>query len=131
MDGGAKKERPERGAGWRVMNSWPVPSRMPSNLCYKKGHPSCRQAAVLYTNARAQKHSARMLGSLSLKGHSDHSQRRLSVPQQTLLRRGDVPLHCFYGAIRRGNVMTSVTSSFFSCCYFILFFFLFTLVVVL
>lgn len=35
-----------------VMHSWPIPSRMPSDLCYKAGHPSCRQTAALYTNAQ-------------------------------------------------------------------------------
>lgn len=49
---GATKERRERGRGCGVMNSWPIPSRMPSNLCYKEGHPSRRQAAVLYTIAQ-------------------------------------------------------------------------------
>lgn len=48
----ATKERRERGKGWGVMNSWPIPSRMPSNLCYKEGHPSRRQAAALYTTAQ-------------------------------------------------------------------------------
>lgn len=48
---GATEERRERGRGWGVMNSWPIPSRMPSNLCYKEGHPS-RRHAVLYTNAQ-------------------------------------------------------------------------------
>ncbi len=52
VERGATKERWERGRGWGVMNSWPIPSRMPSNLCYKEGHPSHRQAAVLYTDAQ-------------------------------------------------------------------------------
>lgn len=62
---GATEETQERGRGWGVMNSWPIPSRMPSNLCYKEGHPSRRQAAVLYTNAQTLKHTAHMLGSHS------------------------------------------------------------------
>lgn len=73
MDGGAGGS----GAGWGgrggggggrgVMNSWPIPSRMPSNLCYKEGHPSSGQAAALYTAARTRKHAARMPDSHSHK----------------------------------------------------------------
>lgn len=73
MDGGAEGS----GAGWGgrggggggrgVMNSWPIPSRMPSNLCYKEGHPSSGQAAALYTAARTRKHAARMPDSHSHK----------------------------------------------------------------
>ncbi len=55
------EERQERGTGWGVMNSWPISSRMPSNLCYKEGHPSHRQAEVLYTTKPTQKHTAHML----------------------------------------------------------------------
>lgn len=58
MDGGAEGggggEVEEVEGEWRgrgVMNTWPVPSRMPSNLCYKEGHPSHGQAAALYTTA--------------------------------------------------------------------------------
>jgi len=64
-----RRGRMDGGVAWGtegeagVMNSWPIPSRMPSNLCYKKGHPSHRQAAVLHTNAQAQKHTVHMLGS--------------------------------------------------------------------
>lgn len=79
------------------MNSWPIPSRMPSNLCYKEGHPSHRQAAVLYTTAQTQKHTAHMLGSLT-KGLSDHSQGLLCITQKTLLHPQvwrDVPLDHF------------------------------------
>lgn len=47
----ATEEGREQGRGWGVMNSWPIPSRMPSNLCYKEEHPSHRQAAVLYKTA--------------------------------------------------------------------------------
>lgn len=71
MDGGAEGSNAGRGGssggGWGVMNSWPIPSRMPSNLCYKEGHPSSRQAAALYTTARTRKHAARMPDSRSQK----------------------------------------------------------------
>lgn len=64
-----RRERIDGGVKWGnggeagVMNSWPIPSRMPSNLCYKKGHPSHWQAKVLYTNARVLKHTAHTPGS--------------------------------------------------------------------
>lgn len=77
MDGGVGRSK-EGEAG--VMNSWPIPSRMPSNLCYKKEHPSNRQATVLYTNAQALKHIPRLH-----KGNRDHSQRLLCITLQTLL----------------------------------------------
>lgn len=79
MDGGAgvaMEERWERGRGWGVMNSWPIPSRMPSNLCHKEGHPSHRQAAVLYTTAPTWKHKAHMPDS-----HSQRAQKTLLHPQ--------------------------------------------------
>lgn len=71
MDGGAEGSNTGRGGsgggGWGVMNSWPIPSRMPSNLCYKEGHPSSRQAVALYTTAWTRKHTARMPDSHSPK----------------------------------------------------------------
>lgn len=76
MDGGAggsgvgwggRGGRGGGGGGRGVMNSWPIPSRMPSNLCYKEGHPSSGQAAALYTAARTRKHAARMPDSHSHK----------------------------------------------------------------
>lgn len=71
MDGGAESsnagQSSSSGGGWGVMNSWPIPSRMASNLCYKEGHPSSRQAAALYTTARTRKHTTRMPDSHSQK----------------------------------------------------------------
>lgn len=82
----------------RVMNSWPLPSRMPSNLCYKEGHPSRGQATALYTAARTRKHSCAGRTHTHTKGQSDHSQGPLRISQKTLLHPAgwrDVPPHHF------------------------------------
>lgn len=71
MDGGAEGSGAGRcrGGGRGVMNSWPIPSRMPSNLCYKEGHPSSGQAAPLYTATRTRKtHGAHAGLTLTQKG---------------------------------------------------------------
>lgn len=49
-----------RGGQWYrrsqgVINSWPIPSRMASNLCYRVTHPSHTWVLVLYTTARTLK----------------------------------------------------------------------------
>lgn len=82
-----------------VMNSWPIPSRMPSNLCYKKGHPSSGQASELYTAARTREtHGVHAVLTLTQKGQSDHGQGPLCITQKTLLHPPawrDVPQHHF------------------------------------
>lgn len=69
-----------------VINSWPIPSRMASNLCYREAHPSHTLVLVLYTSARTLKRQQPCAGPALAKG-GQQSQPGVTAqhPEKTLL----------------------------------------------